>query len=71
MYLDGPPLTAEIQSASDLLFMEEKLPEDFYLVIDGRPLNFKFLCDNLKRRYRCEYRDDHFNGVIELLSDRS
>jgi hypothetical protein len=66
VYLDGPPLSDEVQAASDLVFMEDRLPEDFYVIIDGRPLNYKFLHAHLKRRYRFEYSEEHFRSTIEL-----
>jgi hypothetical protein len=51
-YLDGPPLTAERQVAVDILEIEDRLPSDFFLVIDDRKENTRYLLKNLKRRYR-------------------
>ena len=52
VYLDGPELTRDRQVAVDLLDLEEVFPPDFFLVIDDRQANTRFLRAHFKRRYR-------------------
>jgi hypothetical protein len=51
IYLDGPPLTPKRQAACDIVEIEGKFPSDFFLVIDNRQENTRFLRRHLKRRY--------------------
>ncbi len=51
VYLDGPALTQDCQVAADILFLEDRFPKDFMLIIDGRNKNMLFLKENLKRNY--------------------
>lgn len=51
VYLDGPQLTDERQVAFDLLDLEDAFPADFFLVIDDRKDNTRFLRAHFKRRY--------------------
>jgi hypothetical protein len=66
VYLDGPLLTDRVEIASDILFMEDKLPQGGFIVIDGRIKNMKFLNKYLQRPHRLIFRRCHFNSVIEL-----
>jgi|SRR5882724_1093895 len=66
VYLDGPPLTPEREVAVDILYIEDKLPPDFYLIIDGRKNNTMFLKRNLKRRYSFKERKIFFNYIFQL-----
>ena len=68
VYLDGPPLTAERQVAIDILDMEDRFSPGFFLVVDGRKENTKFLKQYLKRRYRFRDRKLFFNSVFTLVS---
>ena len=52
VYLDGPPLTPERRVAIDLLALEDRFPDDFLLVIDGRKPNAEFLGRYFRRTYR-------------------
>jgi len=66
-YLDGPPLTPERQVAIDLLEIENQLPDDFFLVIDDRKTNTRFLNEHLKRQYVFRSRVRHVQPVFELV----
>jgi hypothetical protein len=68
LYLDGPGLTPERQVAMDVLEMEDKLPQDFYMIIDGRRENTLFLQRHLRRRYRFKARRIFRNQVFELIN---
>jgi hypothetical protein len=57
IYLDGPPLTPERQVACDVADMEDRLPADFFLVIDNRQENTKFFRRHLKLRYKFKPRN--------------
>jgi hypothetical protein len=50
VFLDGPPLAAG-EVAVDLLGMEDRLPEDFVLVVDKRRENTEYLKKHFKRHY--------------------
>ena len=52
VYLDGPALTPERKVSIDLLALEDKFPDDFLLVIDGRMPNAEFLGRYFRRTYR-------------------
>jgi hypothetical protein len=67
VYLDGPALTKEVQIAIDILDMEEKLPSDFCMVIDGRWENAQYLRRHLKREYSFKDRKFLFNSVFSLI----
>jgi hypothetical protein len=67
VYLDGPPLTPQRQVAVDILDMEIRLPQDFFLVIDGRKENTTFLRQHLKRRYAFKQRRIFDNPVFTLV----
>jgi hypothetical protein len=54
VFLDGPPLAAG-EVAVDLLGMEDRLPQDFMLVVDKRRENTEFLKKHLKRHYTIEH----------------
>ena len=56
LYLDGPALTPARRIAIDVLDMEDKLPHDFYMVVDDRQENTAFLKRNLRRQYRFKRR---------------
>lgn len=68
LYLDGPPLMEGVVSV-DPLDMEERLPEHFYMVVDGRLENSRFLRRHLKRKYIYRYTWPFGNSIFEL--DRS
>jgi hypothetical protein len=51
LYLDGPALTPARKVAIDVLDMEDKFPQDFYMVVDDRQENTMFFKRNLRRRY--------------------
>jgi len=68
VYLDGPELTRERQVAVDLLALEEAFPPDFFLVIDDRQANTRFLRDHFKRRYKFTSRKYRgANPTFELI----
>jgi hypothetical protein len=56
VFLDGPPLTPG-EVAVDLLEMEDRLPQDFMLVIDKRWENTAFLKKHFKRHYVVKQND--------------
>ncbi|MBI2055286.1 MAG: hypothetical protein HYT42_00105 [Candidatus Sungbacteria bacterium] len=51
LFLDGPALTAERQAAADPLDIENRFPQHFCMIVDGRWANTMFLKKHLKRRY--------------------
>ena len=68
VYLDGPELTSERQVAVDLLDMEDSFPPDFFLVIDDRKENTKFLRAHFRRRYTFHSRKYRgTNPTFELI----
>jgi hypothetical protein len=66
LYLDGPGFTSERQVAVDVLNIEDKLPSDFRMVVDGRTKNTLFLKQHLKRNYRFKENKLLFSYVFEL-----
>lgn len=68
LYLDGPALTPARQVAMDVLDIEDRLPADFCMVIDGRRKNAVFLRENLKRQYNIKERKLFNNEIFELIS---
>jgi hypothetical protein len=71
VYLDGPGLTPTRQMAIDVLDMEERWPDDFYLVIDDRQANTRFFQTALRRAYRFKRRyGGHFvrTQMFELVT---
>jgi hypothetical protein len=56
LYLDGPVLTPTRKVALDVLDMEDKFPQDFYMVVDDRQENTMFLKRNMRRTYRFKRR---------------
>jgi len=67
VYLDGPALTPDRAVAIDVLDMEDKFPDDFYLIIDGRKKNTVFLQQYMKRKYRFKARKMFHNQLFELM----
>lgn len=72
VYLDGPAFTAEHATichlfAVDVLAMEESLPADFLLIIDGRQQQTLFLKQHLRRKYRFKARKLFRNQIFELV----
>ncbi|MGI9175445.1 MAG: hypothetical protein ACR2GR_09035 [Rhodothermales bacterium] len=67
-YLDGPPLTPQRNIAIDLMLIEDELPADFFLVIDGRKENTSFLQQNFERRYVFKQREVSYQPVFELIA---
>jgi hypothetical protein len=68
VYLDGPQLTSERQVAIDLLDTEDSFPPDFFLVIDDRKENTKFLKEHFRRRYKFHSRKYRgTNPTFELI----
>lgn len=72
VYLDGPAFTAEHATiaslfAVDVLAMEESLPADFLLIIDGRQQQTRFLQQHLRRKYRFKARKLFRNQIFELV----
>lgn len=72
VYLDGPAFTIEHGTichlfAVDVLAMEESLPADFLLIIDGRKAQTLFLQQNLRRKYQFKARKLFRNHVFELV----
>lgn len=68
LYLDGPAGTAERKIAFDVLDMENKLPKNFYVVIDGRKENALFFKKHLKRSYNFRKRKFFFTYIFELIN---
>jgi hypothetical protein len=68
VYLDGPALTSDRAVAIDVLDMEDRLPDDFYMVIDGRKKNTLFLQQHMKRQYRFKARRMFRNQIFELIA---
>ncbi len=66
VYLDGPGLTPERQVAVDILDMENRFPADFFLVVDGRKENTRFLRQHLKRCYIFKERKIFNNSFFTL-----
>jgi len=64
IYLDGPEFPPDIDVAADVLVMEPKLPNDFYIIIDGRWENSKFLTSNLKRAHKFIRNSVRFNAIL-------
>jgi hypothetical protein len=55
VYLDGPWFEqhgGDIRIAADLIYLEPRLRPGFFLLIDDRQENTRFLREHLKRRYR-------------------
>jgi hypothetical protein len=68
VYLDGPELTSERQVAVDLLDMEDSFPPGFFLVIDDRKANTRFLREHFRRRYKFDSRTYRgTNPTFELI----
>jgi len=68
LYLDGPALTPERKIAIDVLDMENKFPQDFYMVVDDRQENTMFLKKNLRRRYRFKKRNFIRTQIFALIN---
>lgn len=64
VYLDGPGLTAEVKVAADMIALEDRLKPGFWLVVDGRRANVKFLEDHLRRRYKKVVRTGYLGGAF-------
>jgi hypothetical protein len=73
LYLDGPD-PADVEGFSgqpisaDLLDMEAALPSDFFMVIDGRIENYRYLRTRLRRQYRFRENEAHAFETAELLA---
>jgi hypothetical protein len=52
LYLDSPPLTAEVNVAVDPLDLEDRFRPGFVGVVDGRGANVAYLQQHLRRRFR-------------------
>jgi hypothetical protein len=66
VYLDGPPLTSEVNVVVDILDIEHRLPDDFCMVLDGRYDCKRFLLEHLKRDYHFNDRVAFKNSIWEL-----
>ena len=66
VFLDGPCLTEERCAALDLLYMEDRFPEDFYLIIDKRHKNTKILKEKFKNKYLYKEHRGPFKGVYYI-----
>jgi hypothetical protein len=51
LYLDGPDFTPGRQVAVDVVDLEPRFPAHFFMVVDGRWTNCKFLNRHLKEKY--------------------
>ena len=67
LFLDGPALSLERKVAIDVLDIEDKLPSDFYMVIDDRQANTLFLHKYLQRRYKFKKRIFVKTQTFELI----
>ena len=78
VYLDSPSFESDDERrrylfsekpaiAIDMLTMEHKLPNDFFMVVDCRRPNTRFLRDHLKRKYRFWRRKLIPQYVFELI----
>jgi hypothetical protein len=65
-HLDGPPTTKERKVAVDLLDLEDRFPPDFFLLIDGREEQAKFLRNNLRRNYTVRHRRFFAKSTLAL-----
>ncbi len=66
VFLDGPCLTEERCAALDLLYMEDRFPEDFYLIIDKRHRNAAILKEKFKNKYLYKEHRGPFKGVYYI-----
>jgi hypothetical protein len=62
VYLDGPALTPDVRSAADMLDLEPRLKPGFWLVIDGRRDNARFLEAHFRHRYARVVRTGFLGG---------
>jgi hypothetical protein len=69
LYLDGPALTDRVQVAIDVLDMEDRLPPEFFMVVDGRQTNTEFFRQHFKRPYEFIHRAAFNNSVFILLEE--
>jgi hypothetical protein len=72
VYLDGPGFTVEHTAirhlfAVDVLAMEECMPADFLLIIDGRKHQTLFLQQHLRKKYQFKARKLFRNQVFERV----
>ncbi len=67
IYLDGPALTPERRAAIDVLDMEDRFPEGFRLLVDGRSFNRALLEKHFKRRYERHHRPVLKSTTYDLL----
>jgi len=66
VFLDGPSAKNERCAAFDLLYMEDRFPDDFYLIIDKRHKNTEILKEKFKRKYIYKEYRGPFNGVYYI-----
>ena len=66
VFLDSPSITKERCGAFDLLYMEDRFPEDFYLIIDKRHKNTAILKEKFKRKYIYKEYRGPFGGIYYM-----
>lgn len=67
IYLDGPPLTPEIDVAIDPIDLEGLFQPGFVMCVDGRKANVKYLSRHLGRSYRVQSNRFLRNTVFSLI----
>jgi hypothetical protein len=69
IYLDGPKFTKERRAAVDVLDIEDRLPQNFCLLVDARLKNCALLERHFKRHHHKTFRPIIKNTTYELTGE--